>query len=93
VSSVTPAIQKAAESAKKKLIQVAIRDKESPFFGMKLEEVSYRDGELTGGGKSTDFGAVLSTMGRGSVQAIESAAAGEEEESTPFTPSVLSFAN
>jgi xanthine dehydrogenase YagR molybdenum-binding subunit len=84
VSSVTPAIQKAAESAKKKLIQVAIRDKKSPFFGMKLEEVSYRDGELTGGGKSADFGAVLSAMGRGSIQAIESAAAGEEEEKYAF---------
>ncbi len=84
VSSVTPAIQKAAESAKKKLIQIAIRDQKSPFFGMKLEEVSYRDGELTGGGKSADFGAVLSAMGRGSVQAIESAAAGEEEEKYAF---------
>jgi xanthine dehydrogenase YagR molybdenum-binding subunit len=56
VSSVTPAIQKAAESAKNKLVQLATKDKKSPFFGMKIEEVFYREGQLVGGGKSVDFG-------------------------------------
>jgi xanthine dehydrogenase YagR molybdenum-binding subunit len=84
VSSVTPAIQKAAESAKKKLIQLAIKDKKSPFFGMKIEEVVYREGQLVGGGKSVDFGSVLSATGRGSVEATEMAAAGEEEEKYAF---------
>ena len=84
VSSVTPAIQKAAESAKKKLIQLAIKDKKSPFFGMKIEEVVYREGQLVGGGKSVDFGSVLSAAGRGSVEATEMAAAGEEEEKYAF---------
>ncbi len=84
VCSVTPAVQKAAESVKKKLIQVSIKDKKSPFFGMKIEEVTYREGQLTGGGKSVDFGSLLGSIGRGSVEATESAAAGEEEEKYAF---------
>jgi xanthine dehydrogenase YagR molybdenum-binding subunit len=84
VSSVTPAIQKAAESAKKKLIQVAIRDKKSPFFGLKIEDVAYKNGELVGGGQRANFGSVLSAIGRGSVEAVEMAAAGEEEEKYAF---------
>src|ERR1700730_2367550 len=67
VSSVTPAIQKAAESAKKKLIQLAIRDQKSPFLGLKIEEVAYKNGKLVGGGKRVNFGSVLSAIGRGSV--------------------------
>jgi xanthine dehydrogenase YagR molybdenum-binding subunit len=84
VSSVTPAIQKAAESAKKKLIQLAIKDKKSPFFGMKIDDLSYQNGELVGGGKSVDFGSLLSGIGRGSVEAVEMAAAGQEEEKYAF---------
>ena len=84
VCSVTPAVQKAAESAKKKLIQLAIRDKRSPFSGLKIEDVTYRNGQLTGGGKSADFGSVLSVMRRGSVEAVEMAAAGEEEAKYAF---------
>jgi xanthine dehydrogenase YagR molybdenum-binding subunit len=84
VSSVTPAIQKAAESAKKKLIQLAVKDKKSPFFGMKTDDLSYLDGEIIGGGKSVDFGSLLSGVGRGSVEAVEMAAAGEEEEKYAF---------
>jgi xanthine dehydrogenase YagR molybdenum-binding subunit len=84
VSSVTPAIQKAAESAKNKLIELAIKDKKSPFFGMKVEEVIYQDGQLVGGGKSVDFGSVLGATGRGSVEATEMAAAGEEEKKYAF---------
>ena len=56
-ASVGPTIQKAAESAKTKLIQLAVRDKKSPFSGMK--DVSYDDGQLVGGGKRADFGTVL----------------------------------
>jgi xanthine dehydrogenase YagR molybdenum-binding subunit len=84
VSSVTPAIQKAAESVKKKLIQVAIKDKKSPFFGMKTEDLVYQKGAIVGGGKSADFGSLLGAMGRSSVEAVEMAAAGEEEEKYAF---------
>ena len=41
-------------------------------------------GNLIGGGKSADFGSVLSAIGRGSVEAVEMAAAGEEEEKYAF---------
>lgn len=51
---------------------------------MKIEEVVYREGQLVGGGKSVDFGSVLSATGRGSVEATEMAAAGEEEEKYAF---------
>jgi xanthine dehydrogenase YagR molybdenum-binding subunit len=84
VASVTPAIQRAAESAKKKLIQLAVRDKKSPFFGMNMGEVAYKNGEIVGQGKSADFGSVLNSIGRGAVEATESAAPGEEEEKYAF---------
>jgi xanthine dehydrogenase YagR molybdenum-binding subunit len=81
-ASVGPAIQKAAESAKTKLIQLAVRDKKSSFSGMK--DVSYENGQLVGGGKRADFGTVLNAIGRGSVEAIETAASGEEQEKYAF---------
>jgi len=84
VASVTPAIQRAAESAKRKLIQFVLRDKRSPFFGMRAEDVVYRDGKIEGGGKSADFGSVLTAIGRGAVEAVEMAEPGEEEQKYAF---------
>jgi len=81
-ASVGPAIQKAAESAKTNLIQLAVRDKKSPFSGMK--DVSYENGQLVGGGKRADFGTVLNAIGRGSVEATETAASGDEQEKYAF---------
>jgi len=83
-ASVGPAIQKAAESAKTKLIQLAVRDKKSPFSGMKLEDISYENGQLVGGGKREDFGTVLNAIGRGSVEATETTAPGDEQEKYAF---------
>jgi xanthine dehydrogenase YagR molybdenum-binding subunit len=83
-ASVSPAVQKAADSAKKKLVQFAVRDKKSPFSGMKPEEVSYENGQLVGGGKTADFGSVLNAMGRSSIEATESAEAGEEKTKYAF---------
>jgi xanthine dehydrogenase YagR molybdenum-binding subunit len=77
-ASVGPAIQKAAESAKKKLIQLAIRDRRSPFRGM--TDVSYDSGRLTSGGKTEEFDSVLHAVGRGSVDATETSAPGDEQE-------------
>ena len=81
-ASVSPAIQKAAESAKANLIQLAIRDKKSPFSGM--TDVSYENGQLVGGGRREDFGTVLNTIGRGSVEATETTAPGDEQEKYAF---------
>lgn len=84
VASVTPAIQRAAGSAIKKLVQVAATDPNSPFHGMKAEEIAYRNGELVGGGKNVDFGPFLNGIGRSAVEAVETAEQGPEEEKYAF---------
>jgi xanthine dehydrogenase YagR molybdenum-binding subunit len=84
VASVTPAIQKAAEAAKKKLIQLATRQKKSPFGGKKPEEISYENGELVSGSDRQDFGAFLTSIGRGAIDATDSAEPGEEEAKYAF---------
>ena len=81
-ASVGPAIQKAAESAKTKLIQLAAGDKKSPFRG--TNDLTFENGQLVGGGKREDFGAVLNAIGRGSVEATETAGPGEEQEKYAF---------
>jgi len=84
VASVTPAIQKAAASAIKKLVQVAVTDPNSPFKGMNPEEVVYKNGELSGGGKSIDFASFLNGIGRSAVEAVAVADQGPEEEKYAF---------
>jgi xanthine dehydrogenase YagR molybdenum-binding subunit len=81
-ASVGPAIQKAAGSAKANLIQLAVGDKKSPFSGM--SDISYENGQLVGGGKREDFGTVLNAIGRGSVEATETTAPGDEQEKYAF---------
>jgi xanthine dehydrogenase YagR molybdenum-binding subunit len=81
-ASVGPAILKASEAAKAKLIQIAVRDTNSPFYGM--TDVRYENGQLVGGGQRKDFGAVLDAIGRGAVEATETAASGEELEKYAF---------
>jgi xanthine dehydrogenase YagR molybdenum-binding subunit len=49
-----------------------------------MNDVVYKSGEITGGGKSADFGSVLSAIGRSAVEAVEMAAPGEEEEKYAF---------
>ncbi len=84
VCSVTPAIQKAAGSAIKRLVLVAATDPRSPFYGMKPEEIAYRNGELIGGGKSVDFGEFLTGIGRSAVEAVETTEQGPEEKKYAF---------
>jgi xanthine dehydrogenase YagR molybdenum-binding subunit len=81
-ASVSPAILKAAESAKVKLIQVAVHDANSPFYGM--TDVSYDSGQLIGGGKREEFATVLNAIGRGAVEATESVASGDEQKKYAF---------
>jgi xanthine dehydrogenase YagR molybdenum-binding subunit len=85
VASVTPAIQAAATSAIKKLIQVAITESSSPFSGMNAGAVAYQNGKINGGGKSVDFASLLSGIGRSAVEALETAAPGPEEEKYAFS--------
>ena len=84
VASVGPAILKAAEAVKKKLIQLAVRQKKSPFGGKKPGELTYENGELVAGGDRQDFGAFLIGIGRGAIDATDSAEPGEEEEKYVF---------
>jgi xanthine dehydrogenase YagR molybdenum-binding subunit len=81
-ASVTPAISQAAESAKAKLIQIAVQDVNSPFYGM--TDVSYDSGQLVGGGKREEFATVLNAIGRGAVEATESVASGDELQKYAF---------
>ena len=81
-ASVTPAILKAAESAKAKLIQMAVRDVNSPFYG--ITDVTYECGQLVGGGKREEFATVLNAIRRGAVEATESAASGDEQQKYAF---------
>src|SRR5260370_34437975 len=60
-ASVSPAIQKAAESAITNLIQLAVRDKKSPFYGMKY--VSYENRQRVGGGNRGGVRTALNATG------------------------------
>ncbi len=84
VASVTPAIKAAAESAKLKLIQLAIKDKRSPFSGLKPDQLAYDRGSLSANGRSIKFGDLLTKLERGAVEATEMAAPGDEESKYAF---------
>src|SRR5207245_5131233 len=79
-ASVGPAVVAAADSIKKKLIDVAVKEKKSPFHGAKLEELSYAGGEIHGNGKSLSFEQLLATLDRSAIEATGSAALSDEEE-------------
>jgi len=79
-ASVGPAVVAAADSIKKKLIDVAVKEKKSPFHGAKLEELSYTSGEIHGNGKSLSFEQLLATLDRSAIEATGSAALSEEDE-------------
>jgi xanthine dehydrogenase YagR molybdenum-binding subunit len=79
-ASVGPAVVAAAESVKKKLIEVAVKDQKSPFHGARPEELSYANGEIHGNGKSLSFDQLLAVLDRGAIEATGSAAPTEEEE-------------
>jgi xanthine dehydrogenase YagR molybdenum-binding subunit len=81
-ASVAPAVQKAAESAKNKLIQFATKEKRSPFFGSNA--VSYKNGDLISGDQRIEFSAFLNMIGRGSVEAMESTEQGSESSKYAF---------
>jgi xanthine dehydrogenase YagR molybdenum-binding subunit len=79
-ASVGPAVVAAADSIKKKLVEVAVKEQNSPFHGAKLEELSYANGEIHGNGKSLSFDQLLTALGRSAIEAVGSAAPSEEEE-------------
>ena len=83
-ASVGPAVAAAAELAKKKLIEVAVKDQKSPFHGAKPEELSYESGEIRGGGKALTFDQLLGVLGRSAIEATSSSAPGDEAHKYAF---------
>src|SRR5258708_21387826 len=54
-ASVGPAVVAAADSIKKKLVEVAVKEQNSPFHGAKPEELSYAGAEIHGNRKLLSF--------------------------------------
>lgn len=46
VASVAPAVQRACEMARAKVVQLALADKESPLFGRSEQDIDFADGRL-----------------------------------------------
>lgn len=69
-ASVGPAVKAAAEEARRKLIEMALEQEESPLRGMKPQQVSTRDGCLVAGKARDSFADVLA---RGQRSAVEGA--------------------
>jgi xanthine dehydrogenase YagR molybdenum-binding subunit len=77
-AGVAPAVRAAAGSAVTALIKLAVGDPDSPLYGLATSAVSYRNGELVGGGRTVGFGALLKTTGTAGVEAVETSAGGDE---------------
>ncbi|MGA8481146.1 MAG: xanthine dehydrogenase family protein molybdopterin-binding subunit [Chthoniobacterales bacterium] len=84
-ASVGPAVLAAAELAKKKLIEVALKDQKSPFHGAKPEELSYTSGEIRGNGQSLPFDQLLGVLGRSAIEATGSSVPGDEQHKYGFS--------
>jgi xanthine dehydrogenase YagR molybdenum-binding subunit len=80
-ASVGSAIALAAEQATDALLALAASDSGSPFFG---EEVSYSNGEISGGGRAMSFGALLRAVGSEGVEATGLSQPGEERGKYAF---------
>jgi len=84
-ASVGPAVMAAADLAKEKLIEVAVKDQNSPFYGAKPEGLSYASGEIRGNGRSVPFDQLLGVLGRSAIEATGSAAPDEEAHKYGFS--------
>jgi xanthine dehydrogenase YagR molybdenum-binding subunit len=79
-ASVGPAVVAAADSVKKKLIDVAVKEQKSPFHGAKPGELSYANGEIHGADKALSFDRLLTSLGRSAIEATGSTVVSEEDE-------------
>jgi xanthine dehydrogenase YagR molybdenum-binding subunit len=74
-ASVGPAVQAAAESAKQKLIALAVSDRASPLHGASVQEADFQDGKVflkSQRSKSEDAAAILARHGNKPVEATAS---------------------
>jgi xanthine dehydrogenase YagR molybdenum-binding subunit len=72
-ASVTPAVQAAAATAKEKLLNLAISDRESPVHGLGIDEVAFDGGKIFPKAwpqKSESFADLLARHGNQPVEAI-----------------------
>jgi xanthine dehydrogenase YagR molybdenum-binding subunit len=72
-ASVTPAVQAAAATAKEKLLNLAISDRESPVHGLGMDEVGFDGGKIFSKAwpqKSESFADLLARHGNQPVEAI-----------------------
>jgi len=82
--SVGPAVVSAADAAIERLIQFAITEPQSPFAGLKPEEVTYSAGFVRSKGAERVFGSLLEETGRFSVEASATAGPGDESAKYAF---------
>src|SRR5258708_18981012 len=70
---------------KEEVIEVAVKDQSSPFYGAKPEGLSYASGEIRGNGRSVPFDQLLGVLGRSAIEATGSAAPDEEAHKYGFS--------
>ncbi|OLF14774.1 xanthine dehydrogenase family protein molybdopterin-binding subunit [Actinophytocola xanthii] len=77
-ASAAPAVRAAAESAIRALRKHAVEHDRSPFHGLSVEDVHYRDGVLHAGRATATFGELLTATGTGRIEAVEATGQGDE---------------
>jgi xanthine dehydrogenase YagR molybdenum-binding subunit len=82
--SVGPAVVNAADVAVTRLIQFAVTEPQSPFLGLKSEEVTYSAGVLHSKGIEVAFSSLLQKAGRFSVEGNATARPGDESSKYVF---------
>ncbi|MBO0869202.1 MAG: xanthine dehydrogenase family protein molybdopterin-binding subunit, partial [Micromonosporaceae bacterium] len=76
-ASVSGAAVNATTSAKQALIQLAVTNDASPFFGLDPASLSYQDGAVVGAGKSVAFADLLAATGTATVEGTGNDAGGD----------------
>ncbi|WP_250009061.1 xanthine dehydrogenase family protein molybdopterin-binding subunit [Actinoplanes sp. M2I2] len=72
------AVHSAATAVAKALIDLAVTQAGSPWYGADAKDLTYADGRVRGAGRSMSFGQLLSTVGRDRIEATATTQAGPE---------------
>ncbi|MGW0505984.1 xanthine dehydrogenase family protein molybdopterin-binding subunit [Micromonospora sp. NPDC003241] len=83
-STTVPAVEAAVSAALAALVEVAVTDPGSPWYGAGSDELTYRNGQLRGRGRTMSFGRLLGTIGRPAVEATATAQPGPEASQYEF---------
>ena len=84
-ASSAPAVQAAARSATRALLELAVTHERSPFHGMSQDQVRYERGDVVGPGRRIPFGTLLGIVNLAGIDATETTALGPERERFAFT--------